>query len=377
MNGVFAFLYTENPPQYLISPELTGIENGSTLQFLYAAYNASYPESFKVGFSTSNNAVDSFTWGEEVTTTNTSGAYYTASIPDGATYFAIQCTSNDQYVLFVTDFMIYGPTIPAGEWIEVNNVTSPYTLTGLNPETYYDWQVSGAGCTEWSAVEYFTTLEQTTQTLTVNLSTGTNYFSSCVEITLDELKAALLTALDNANGIKITSQRNGYVSWNGRAWKGSLNPFDVSQCFMIWVPSDCTITLEGSPINPAEHSLTIAHGTNWIGFPFSESMTVAAAFAGFPTRLDRISSQNSGFTSYNGTVWKGTLTSLEPGQGYLYESAATEDKPFTYPTGTSKAAQASAMPARLSVAKKQAVKTVDFDAKRVNGKPEIAKRIRK
>jgi hypothetical protein len=105
-------------------------------------------------------------------------------------------------------------------------------------------------------------------------------------------------------------------------------------------------------------------------------MTVTDAFAGFPTRTDRITSQANGYTSYNGNAWKGSLTTLQPGQGYIYNSAATETKTFTYPT-TSKAAQTSVKPVSLSIAKKQVAKTVSMDAKKRNGNLEINKRIRK
>ena len=48
------------------------------------------------------------------------------------------------------------------EWTSVpGTVTSPYTLTGLDPETTYEWQVKGDGCNDWSAIASFTTLEET------------------------------------------------------------------------------------------------------------------------------------------------------------------------------------------------------------------------
>ena len=210
------------------------------------------------------------------------------------------------------------------------------TIEGLDPDTDYHFWVSAcchwSGGTEWGGWTNMITVHTLPAGQTVTLSAGTNWFSTNVEVTLADLQNALLTALNNASGIKITSQNNGYTNWNGNTWKGSLNPFDVSQYYMIQVPSDCTITLEGSPINPAEHPLTIAPGANWIGFPFSESMTLDAAFSGFPTRGDRISSQTSGYASYNGTTWKGGLTTLEPGQGYIYNSASSETRTFTFPS---------------------------------------------
>ena len=51
---------------------------------------------------------------------------------------------------------------PMGDWITVDNVTRPYKLTGLTPNTYYEWQVQGIlddGTTEWVSGNSFTTLE--------------------------------------------------------------------------------------------------------------------------------------------------------------------------------------------------------------------------
>ena len=53
----FQFYYNTNPPQYLISPELTGTESGVTVSFSYKA-PGSYVETFKVGFSTTTSDID-------------------------------------------------------------------------------------------------------------------------------------------------------------------------------------------------------------------------------------------------------------------------------------------------------------------------------
>ena len=52
-------------------------------------------------------------------------------------------------------------TRPMGDWITVEGISNPYELTGLTPETYYEWQVQGIlddGTTEWSEVATFATL---------------------------------------------------------------------------------------------------------------------------------------------------------------------------------------------------------------------------
>ena len=169
-------------------------------------------------------------------------------------------------------------------------------------------------------------------TQTVALSAGTNWFSIYVDITLDDLKDALVDALPGSTSMMIKSQ-SGYTSYNGTRWRGNLNEFDVAQMYQIMVSSDCEITLEGMPVNPAELSITISNGPNWIGFPFSESMSVTETFAEFEAVIGDMIKSKDAYTTYNGTRWRGSLTTLEPGQGYIYNSTAAETKTFTFPTG--------------------------------------------
>lgn len=108
-NG-FTFNYNTNPPQYLISPEINIPSNAADiiLSFYYKARSGSYPESFKVGYSTTNNETTSFTWDEEVTniTSTSSFTEYTNasfSIPVTAKYIAIAYTANNMYSLYIDD----------------------------------------------------------------------------------------------------------------------------------------------------------------------------------------------------------------------------------------------------------------------------------
>ena len=161
-----------------------------------------------------------------------------------------------------------------------------------------------------------------------------NWFSTYLDITLDDLKAALREALPGAanRSIVIKSQNDGQCQNIAATWGGSLRALDVKQMYKITVPADCEITLEGMPIDPAELTFTIVNGINWIGFPLQEEMTVTNAFAGFPAKNDIVKSQSNGQAKWNNTIWTGALKKLVPGKGYVYNSVATENKPFVYPS---------------------------------------------
>ena len=165
---------------------------------------------------------------------------------------------------------------------------------------------------------------------TIALVSGFNWISANVEITLDDLKAALVAALPGTT-ITINSQNGGSTTYNGSRWRGSLSSLDLSQMYMIETTAAGEMTLEGMPIVPSEHPANIFEGNNWIAFPLTQSMTLTNAFVGFPVNGDQVISQGDGSSTYNNR-WRGTLTTLDPNKGYLYFSASPNDRTLTFPS---------------------------------------------
>ena len=168
---------------------------------------------------------------------------------------------------------------------------------------------------------------------TINLSQGTNWFSTYVEITKEDLQNALLATLSDPTGTIIKSQDGNSTYRSGR-WRDQNFVWDVAKMYMIVLPEDCVITLTGLPINPADHPITIApNAPTWIGFPFPESKTPAEAIpAGFAVNGDIIKGME-GNIRYNNGNWRAQgINSLEPGQGYIYNSAAAGERTLIFPT---------------------------------------------
>ena len=145
--------------QFLISPVVDG---ATYLEFYYSTYGQWGPESFVVGYSTTGNSVDDFTW-DDATATSYSGTdwkLFTCDIPEGTQYIAIRYTSEFCAYLYIDDITILGEDQPAGEWQLVEDKTSPYKFTDLEMGTDYEWQVMGnEPDTEWSESAFFTTLD--------------------------------------------------------------------------------------------------------------------------------------------------------------------------------------------------------------------------
>lgn len=197
--GWFLFAWQPVPPyQYLITPELQVSAHKVIVEFEYKAHNSNYPESFKLGYSTTtNDETSAFTWGNEKIVDKTTVETYKDTLPAGVKFIAIQCTSNNQYYLYIDNFKVSelptcdDPTELAvsevtdnsakvtwvseaatfalelkegeGEWTAINaEITAPsFELTNLKEHTTYQVRVK-AFCdneleSEWVESEAFTT----------------------------------------------------------------------------------------------------------------------------------------------------------------------------------------------------------------------------
>ncbi len=140
--GLFAFFYSENPPQYLISPELTGTGNGVEMSFSYRVYSATYPESFMVGYSTTTNDTSAFVWSTEQTNlANTTYDRYVENLTAaGIKYVAIKYTANDMYALLIDSLVVRDiPTCDPVTALTASNVTNnSVTLNWTGTAASYD-----------------------------------------------------------------------------------------------------------------------------------------------------------------------------------------------------------------------------------------------
>ena len=180
-SGAFRFQYNSNPPQYLISPELEASAKALQVAFDYKVMGAMFPESFKVGYSTTTKEISAFTWGDEQTDlTNTDYTNYVEPLPAGVAYVAIQYTSNNQAVLFIDNFSVseapscFAPTgLSAATSITPEGATFTWSASGHGEDTY-QWAVAvGSAAPEW-VDDAAHKVNSTTKTLT-GLTAGTNY----------------------------------------------------------------------------------------------------------------------------------------------------------------------------------------------------------
>ena len=183
-----------HPDNYLVSPK---VQLGGKITFWAKGQDANYAaETFGVAVSTTDNTdPESFTMVGEKKTSTAEWVQYEFSLSDYAGqegYVAIRHYDiSDMFVLNVDDIEI----LPASaDWIEVEDVASPYTIVGLTPETTYEVQVKAFGpveaetlnaagglATDWTESTIFTTLAEdplvSVETVRVETTGDNSYYN--------------------------------------------------------------------------------------------------------------------------------------------------------------------------------------------------------
>ena len=146
-----------------------------------------------------------------------------------------------------------------------------------------------------------------TATQSVTLSAGWNWWAPTVEADLDGLfDAVQVVGHDDAAPTHVAP----------------------GEMYKVWAETALQLTLSGTPA--ANVSVAILPGvSNWFGCPATEPLSLTALGIS-PATGDKIISQDGGFAIYNGSTWSGTLTSLQPGEGYVYYSADTVQKTLEF-----------------------------------------------
>ena len=161
---------------------------------------------------------------------------------------------------------------------------------------------------------------------TIVLAAGWNWFSAYVES--DTLLQQLETKLGD-HAIQIKS-KTMVTAWDEdeEEWSGPLQSVGMTNTltYMIETAAACTVTIEGSPCIPEDYTITLNQGWNWIGFPSAVALSVEDALSGFEAMEgDQLKSKTQ-VTAWDDDEeeWSGSLTTLTPGQGYMfYSNSAT------------------------------------------------------
>jgi len=129
------------------------------------------------------------------------------------------------------------------------------------------------------------------------------------------------------NGDMIKGQQSVFDQFDTKAggWSGSLtkagglNPVSM---YKLDLANAGTAAIDGTPADPTALPLSIKLGWNWIGFIPQFNISANEALASYgPQDGDIVKSQRAFSIYYTGIGWVGTLNVLQPGLGYMLQSA--------------------------------------------------------
>ena len=123
----------------------------------------------------------------------------------------------------------------------------------------------------------------------------------------------------------LTDGTNTLIKWNG-----GLTTFSYDKMYKLNATSAFVETMVGEPTVAANIDITLNSGWNWIGYPCQAANSLNAAFASAEPQDGDIVKNQTAFAIYTEGEWVGSLTSVQPGDGYMYNNTAAK-KTFHFP----------------------------------------------
>ena len=191
-----------------------------------------------------------------------------------------------------------------GRWY-INSDGIYVTTTGWNSGTYYLYYNNGSfalSTTQQNNIRFFTECDcpAVSAEQSVVLAKGWNWWAPTVATSLE----ALTTALGD-NLVQIEGQEE------------VIEEVVPGKMYKIKTNADCEFVIEG--MRPSTVSLSIEPGFNWFGYTGAGTVVIRAALNGItPLEGDMINSQDESFAIFEDGQWKGELTHLQSGHGYVY-----------------------------------------------------------
>lgn len=143
------------------------------------------------------------------------------------------------------------------------------------------------------------------------------------------------------SGDEVKREDGGVATYGAQTgWVGSLNSLDNEGMFMIRSSYPQTLSVIGSPVNPANHILDIRSVNeqgiavwNYIPYLSQENLPLTEALAGYEAEMGDVVKSQSAFAMWNGNLgWIGSLTYMQPGRGYMLQRTGTTTATLRYPS---------------------------------------------
>lgn len=213
-------------------------------------------------------------------------------------------------------------------WSTSNNASARWYINenGIyvtsNNRNYYLYCNNGSFALSTTQHNNITFYQEGDCPTTVALDAEWNWWTPTLEMSLDDLEAAL-----GSNAILINSQDEGFARYDGEGWSGTLDTIVAGQMYRILTTAATEFTLSGEAV---VSTITFLPGYNWFGYTGSQSKNVAMALGDFtPTEGDTITAEDGTTATFTNGSWNDNFI-LVPGHGYVYHSNAQESRNITF-----------------------------------------------
>lgn len=236
---------------------------------------------------------------------------------------------------------------PSDADIDINALS--YEIRTNGPSYPYEWSLMDI--TMQDAVEGAIPVEITPRSLCSGVSIVFSYDKSVEEESMDYLESSVQTsvcekltlgegwnwislisdeyAFKGMNEVLVEARSKNALVYNDPAWGlfGSLSIMGTNEAYKVNIMEGVNaydIYLTGNQILSTDGSIadkTFAKGWNWVSYPYEYSYPVTEIFV--PSKFaegDVILSKSGGFVTLTDGVWEGTLSSLNPNEGYMIYS---------------------------------------------------------
>ena len=225
----------------------------------------------------------------------------------------LSCETEGATIYYTTD-----GSCPCDEASRIKYEGKPIAING---DMVIKAMAVGINGSESEVKEYSYSIKTTSMKL--NLSEGWNWIShnQDADIAVADLQQDYVNRILSQEGELYNDPKLGFV--------GRMDDFQATQSIKVQTKQQATYALSGEQFNPSAKTIDLVTGWNWMGYPVEQVMALDEALAYLDAEEgDCLASIEGGFAEYANGSWTGTLTTMTPGQGYLYKSASP--KSFIY-----------------------------------------------
>ena len=211
-------------------------------------------------------------------------------------------------------------------WKAAENVPADTTATvkiyeGID-HGFYTVVTDSAGNVEQKTAAREFTLEvfgsQVDTSTKLQLAEGWNWMSQ------NQQKALSVEAV-KPKARRILSQTEELFNDSRLGWSGDLEELQPTEMYKVQMDEAAQVQLSGLLFNAAFRSIPLREGWNWMGYPVAKTMTPTEALAKLEAEEGDVIIGQDGMAQYSDGKWTGTLTEMQPGQGYMYRSVSDKN----------------------------------------------------